>query len=272
MPFTYAAVRVISVMLTFEVYGRVERLLAEKILVHQVQKSVLALVGSAVQHEGEALLEVRVVLDHGFDVVHVVVELAEHHGIRVEFHHGAVLLLHLRPAAVLQFAAFEFGPGAFSTAERTHAETFAEGVDRLAAHAVEAYALLEYRVVELAAGVEDAYGLDHRIERDAAAEIAHLHPVVHDVDEDLLTEPHSVFVDGVVDDFLEEDIYAVSGIVAVTQAAYVHAWTHAHVLHAFQSTYFIVCIIVQIGVLSHLYCFTTLPLRWSFTGFLISER
>ena len=232
-------------VLALEVDGRVEGLVAE-VLVDEVQQAVLGLVGGAVEVEGQPLLEVGVVLDHRLHEVHVVGVLAEHHGVRGEGDEGPVLLVRLFLAAFLELAALEPRPGAFSVAVGADVEALRQGVDGLGAHAVESDGLLEDLVVELAAGVEDAHGLDHGIQGDSAAEVAHGHVVHADVDADLLAEAHGEFVDGVVHDLLQEDVDAVTGVVAVAQASDIHTRTKAYVLYAFEGADVVVCVVAVI--------------------------
>ena len=154
--------------------------------------------------------------------------------------------MRLGLAALLELAALEARPGALAVAVGADVEVLGQGVDRLGAHAVESDRLLEDLVVELAAGVEDAHGLDHGIQGDTASEVADGHVVHLDVDADLLAEAHREFVDGVVYDFFEEDIDAVARIVAVAEPADVHARTKAYVLYAFEGAYVVVCVVAVI--------------------------
>ena len=231
-------------VLALEVDGRVERLVAEEVLVDEVQQAVFRLVRGPVEREGEAFLEVGVVLDHRLHVVHVVGVFAEHHGVGGEGHERAVLLAGGGLlAAVLELAALETRPGALTVAVGADVEGLGEGVHGLGAHAVESDRLLEDLVVELAAGVEDAHGLDHGIQGDPAAEVAHGHVVHLYGDADLLAEAHGELVDGVVHDLLQQDIDAVAGIVAVAKTSDVHARTHPDMLDAFQRAYVFVCVV-----------------------------
>ncbi len=224
--------------------GRVERVVAEEVFVDEVQQAVLGLVRRAVEREGQAFLQVGVVLDHRLDEVHVEGVLAEHHGVRGEGHERAVFL----PgggllAAVLELAALKAGPGALPVAVGADVEGFRQGVDGLGTDAVESDGLLEDLVVELAAGVEDAHGLDHGVQGNPAAEVAHGDVVHLDSDPDLLAEAHRELVDGVVHDLLQQDVNAVAGVVAVAQAADIHARAKAYVLYAFERAYVVVCVV-----------------------------
>ena len=108
----------------------------------------------------------------------------------------------------------------------------AESIDGLDTHTVESDALLERLGVVLSSGVEHAHCLDEFALRYAASIVAHADTeVVLDVDFDALAGVHLEFVDGVIDNFLEEDIDAVLWEVAVAEASDVHTRTSAHMLH-----------------------------------------
>ena len=57
-------------VVVFQMDGRVQGSFSDSV-VHEVQEAVLGLVVGPVQFEGEALVEVGIVLDHGFDEIHV---------------------------------------------------------------------------------------------------------------------------------------------------------------------------------------------------------
>ncbi len=82
-------------VLPFEMDRRVERLFG-KIVVHDVEKSVLGDVRRTVQRDGQPLVEVAVVLDHLLDELHIEAEVPEHVHIRHEAHKRSVLLLRPR--------------------------------------------------------------------------------------------------------------------------------------------------------------------------------
>ena len=97
-------------VLALDVDERVERRLGH-VLGDEVQEAVLALVRNAVQDEGQALLQVGVVLDHGLDELHVEGIALEHLFVGGEADQRAVLLRGRAHAAVLQDAAGETRPG-----------------------------------------------------------------------------------------------------------------------------------------------------------------
>ena len=113
-----------------------------------------------------------------------------------------------------------------------HLEVRAQRIDRLHAHTVQSYALLESLGVVFSAGVEHAHGLHQLALRYAAAIVAHADTQVF-VYRNLnaLACVHLELVDAVVDYFLQKHVDAVLGKRAVAQPAYIHTRSGAHVLH-----------------------------------------
>ena len=192
------------------------------VLRDEVQQAVLAHVGHPVQVEGEALLEVGVVLDHRLHDVHVEGVPLEHLVVGGEADEGAVLLPGLAEAAVQQDAAGVVREGTLAVAEGFHPEIGGHRVYGLGAHTVHAHGLLEGLGVEFSAGVELGGDVHDGAQRDAAPEVTHGHGLVFDGDVDALAETHRELVDGVVDDFLQQHVDAVSLPFAVAQAADIH--------------------------------------------------
>ena len=127
------------------------------------------------------------------------------------------------------FARFESGLDKFAGAMAAHEEFLGEGVDGLGADAVEADAELEDIIVIFGAGVDFGNAIDHFAQGNAAAEIAHADRRAFDIDLHLLAVAHDEFVDGVIDDFLEEDITAVVVVRAVADPPDIHAGAQADV-------------------------------------------
>src|SRR5208282_5712212 len=107
----------------------------------------------------------------------------------------------------------------FAATMAAHQKILREGVDRLGADAVEADAELENIVVIFGAGVDFGDAVHHFTQRDAAAEIAHTHRRALNIDAHLLAVAHDIFVDGIIDDLLEQNIAAVVEMGAVADAA-----------------------------------------------------
>ena len=220
-------------ILRFQVDERIERRFAH-VFRHQVQQAVFALVGNSVQVQGEALLEVGVVLDHGLHNFHVEGVVVEHLIIRSEADEGAVLFGGGYDSVFQEVSPGEMGIGTLAVAVGGDVEVHGHGVHGLGTYAVHAHALLEVGVVELAAGVKLGRGVHHLVQRNAAAVVPHGDGLVLDGDVDAFAESHGELVDGVVDDFLQEHVDAVSLAVTVAQTADVHAGAATDVLVPFQ--------------------------------------
>ena len=213
--------------------GELERLVAEverlvellelDFVVEQVQQAVLGAEGDAVVDDREAGVEVGVEADAPFDVLRVEFVAAEDLRIGLEHHLRAVALV--RPALRLldDRAALEAHLGVAAVAHGAGLETRGEGVDGLGADAVHADGELEDVVVELAARVHVGDAGLELAERDAAAVVAAGDDAAVERDLHALAEARDEFVDRVVDDFLEEHVDAVVVVVAVAEAADVHA-------------------------------------------------
>ena len=213
-----------------EVDRRIERRVGH-LLVQQVQQTVLRDVGLAVELEGQAEVEVGVVLHHLLDVLHVVGVGAEHLLVHAERDQRAVALLHAAlPAVALLDALREGDRAGLAVAHRTGGELARKHVDGLDAHAVQTDGLLESRTAVLAAGIHLADGRRERFERNAAPVVAHRDHIVGHRDLDLLAGTHDELVDRVVDDLLDEHVDAVVGLRTVAQLADIHAGAQADVL------------------------------------------
>ena len=110
-----------------------------------------------------------------------------------------------------------------------HQEFPGKGVDGLGADAVEADAELENVIVVFGAGVDLGDAIHHFAQGDAAPEIAHADRGAFDADLHLLAIAHDEFVNGVIDDLLEQDVAAVIVMGAVADAPDVHAGAQADV-------------------------------------------
>ena len=78
------------------------------VVLDQVEKTVLGLVCSAVEIECQALLEVGVVLHHGFDEFHAEAVSYEQVLVRNELHQSSVLLLCLLLSRIYKLSFAEF--------------------------------------------------------------------------------------------------------------------------------------------------------------------
>ena len=243
-------------------YERIQRSLAH-VLRHKVQEAVLALIGNAVEHERKTLFQIRIVLDHAlheFHVEGVVVELLFVGG---EAYQGTVFLVGGDDSAFQEVSPAEMAEGALALAVGCHVEIRRHGVHGLGTHAVHTYGLLEVGIVKLAAGIELGSGVYDLIERNTAAEVPHGDGLVLYGNVYPLAESHGELVNGVVDDFLQEDIDSVSLAVSVSKAADVHTRTAADVLVPFQG----LDGIVIVGIVSNdrcVICHSTLLVTYKY--------
>ena len=90
--------------------------------------------------------------------------------------------------------------------------------------------------------------------------------VVLDVNLDLLSEPHCILVNGVVNYLLEQHIDTIAWIAAVAQSANIHSRAAAYVLYAFQGLYVVV---VVIYCLSHCCLFADYALEMKGDRFVV---
>ena len=204
------------------------------VLRHQIQQAVFALVGLAVEHEREALLEVGVVLHHALHKLHVEGIVSEHLRVRGEADISAVFFGRWFNGGIQEDPPAEMGVGALAVAVGSYIEVHRHGVYGFGTHTVHAHALLEVGVVKLSSGVELGSGVHHFVKGNAAPEVPHRDRFVLDGDVDALAEAHGELVDGVVHDFLQEHIDTISLAVSVAQSADIHARPAADMLVPFQ--------------------------------------
>ena len=166
----------------------------------------------------------------------------------LETDEGAVRFGGLALLFVLELALLEAGFDELALAEAADEEFLREGVDGFGADAVEADAELEDVVVVLGAGVDLGDAVHDFAQRDAAAEIADGDGFVLDGDLDFLAGAHDEFVNGVINDLLEQDVAAVVVMGAVADAADVHAGAQPDVLQRGERLDFALVIDVLVGV------------------------
>ena len=218
----------------FEVLAlAVDDLVADRIVgaaVEQVQEPVGAVVILAVHHQRETVVQIGVVPDLLFHVGGEEPEVLEQLVIGLEIDFGTVFLVCRGNLEILdQDALAEFGALDLAVAETLYDKLGGKGVHRLGTHAVHTDGLLEGFGVVLAARIHFRHAVDDLLERDAAAVVAHAAAVVFHVDFNLLARAHGELVNGVVDDFLREDVDTVVGALAVAQLADVHTGAEPNV-------------------------------------------
>lgn len=177
-----------------------------------------------VKEEGEAGMEAGVEAEAAFDEVWEEGSLWEDIRVGFEFDEGTVFLVRaLTVEAAEELAAGEFGAGEFSVAVGLDEEAAGECVNGLGADAVESDGELEDVVVIFGAGIDEGNALDDFAEGDSAAEIADRDAGSVDMDEDFAAVAHNELIDGVIDNFLQEDIDSVVVLGTVADSADIHS-------------------------------------------------
>ncbi len=197
---------------------------------HEVEQAVARLEGVAVEDELEAGVEVAVMPQPPLDELRLEFRFGEDGRVRLELDERAVEFLGFALVLLLEFALLERRLDELALALAAHQKRLRQRVDRFGADAIEADAELEHVVIVFGAGVDLGDAVDDFAQRDAAPVIAHRDDVGLDVDLDLFAVAHDVFIDGVIDDLLQEDVAAVVVVRAVAEAPDVHAGAQADVL------------------------------------------
>ena len=140
-----------------------------------------------------------------------------------EFNEGSVALGGVASLFLDEFSVFEFGAFEFAFAERCCNEAFGEGVDRLCADAVQTDGELEDIAVVFRARVDLGYTVHEFLQGDAASVVADFDVVVAQGDVDAAPAAHDEFIDGVVDNLFDEDVYAVVFVCAVSEFSDIHS-------------------------------------------------
>ena len=185
-------------------------------------------------HDGESLIEIGVVAEHRlYDVVVELVVLEQ--GVAVvgfEENECAVLIGGGSGGVASELALLEHEMAHLAVAIGLHLEVATEEIDCLDADTIESYGLLEGFGVVLTTGVELADSLNELALRDASTIVADRDTeIVLNIYLDALASVHTKLINGVVDDFLEQDIDTVFGQRTVAQSADIHTRTGADVLH-----------------------------------------
>ena len=183
-------------------------------------------------HYHQSRVQVGVVAQHGFHYFRVEKVVLEQCVVGLEEDVSARFVLGVGSGVALQLTFLEHQMAHLALAVGLHLEVRAQRIDRLHAHPVQSYALLESLRVVFSSGVEHAHGLHQLALRYAAAIVAHADTQVF-VYRNLnaLACVHLELVDAVVDYFLQKHVDAVLGKRAVAQPAYIHTRSGAHVLH-----------------------------------------
>ena len=216
--------------------------------VEQIQEAVFGVEAFAVEVDGQAAVQIDVVPEQILDVFGVPFVVLEDGVVGEEGGHRAVLLVGRLDGILLgQQAGGEFGSFHLAIAHALHEQVRGERVHRLHAHAVHADGC--EIALEVAARVHLGVAIDHLVQGDAAAVVAHGHAVFLDGDVDDFAVAVHELVDGVVHHLLQEHVDAVVVRRAVALLADVHAGSRPDVLVPIQGYNVIILIICHITVL-----------------------
>ena len=212
-------------------------------LVQKVQEAVRACIDLAVHDKLEAVVQVGVVPDLLFHVGREESVVLKDIGIRFKVNLGAVLFGRCTFLVVLhQNAAAEFSLLHAAVAETLDDELRGEGVHGFCTHTVQTDRLLESFGIVLTTRVDFRNAVDDLAERNATAVVAYACRVVVDINFNLLARTHHEFVDGVVDNFLDEHVNAVVRALSVAEFTDVHAGAEADMFMPFEGLDAFFCI------------------------------
>ena len=177
----------------------------------------------SVEIKGEPAVEVGIHPETFFDEFGIDMILREDLRIGNKFDEGSVALGGVAFLFLDEFSVFEFGAFEFAFAECGCDEAFGEGVDRLCADAVQTDGELEDIAVVFCARVDLGNAVHKFLQRNAASVVADFDVVVAQGDVDAASAAHDEFVDGVVDNLFDEDVYAVVFVCAVSEFSDIHS-------------------------------------------------
>ncbi len=198
-----------------KVYGGIQRFFRHT-FVYQVQKSVSGDELFVVQLHFQPLVQIGVMLHHFLNKFQVYGIIGKEFRIRGEAYQGPVLFSGFGFAVFHQDPFGELAVAAFSVTEGFNVEHGGSGINRFQSHAVQTYCLLKGFVVVFCPGVHFVRGVYHFSERNAPPVIPYRYDLIQDGYADNLPVSHGIFVNRVVNDFLDQDIEPVIGSASVT--------------------------------------------------------
>ena len=186
----------------------------------------------SVIHDGETSVQVSIVAEHVFYDIIVETVLLEQRIVRFEIYVGTCFVLRIFCDVRLQDASLESCLTHLSVTIAGHLEMRTQRIHRLYTHTIQTYGLLESLRVVLTTSVQHADGFDELALRDASSIVTNGDAQVF-VDGDFQSVAclHLKLVDGVINDFFQQNVDTVFGQRAVAQTSDIHSWTSADVLH-----------------------------------------
>ena len=231
------------------------------VVVEQVFQTIAADDTLVVVEDGQAGVEVGIVLQHVLHKLHAETEVGEERGVGLEEDVGAVFFLCLALDVADELSFFKRHLAHLSLAAAAGHEAGTQGIDGLEAHAVHTDGSGEDGGVVFCTRVELRNGSLQGAEGNATAIVAHLCGVlVQDVHLDAFAETFVKFVDTVVDGFLEQHIDTIFGVRTVAKASDIHTGTLADVGHVVEMADFALIVVgsrggLDVCVVFFLHCF-----------------
>ncbi len=210
---------------------RINRLRAVRlqILQHEIHQPAPRDESLAVELQLQPRVEVSVMAQPLLDVFALELRVLENLRVRLELDISSIRFRRLALVLFLELALLEARLDELPLAKTAHDEFLRQRIHRLRAHAVQPHAELEHVVIVFRARVNLRHALDDFAQRNAAPEIAHRHARAFEFDLHLLAVAHDVFVDGIVDDLLHQDVATIVLVRPIADAPDVHARAQADV-------------------------------------------
>ena len=178
----------------------------------EIFEAIFGLEFFPVEDDGEAAVEEGVVPHHVLDVFRVEFVVFEDFRVGGEDGEGAVSHGVGGDGVVLgDFPFGEFGQFGFAVAVGLDLEGGGQGVDGFGTNSVQPDGFLEGVGVEFAPGVDLGDAIDDFAQRDPAPVIPDPDFLLGDGNFDRFPDSHHEFVDGVVDDFFQQDVDSIVG-------------------------------------------------------------
>jgi len=175
--------------------------------------------------------------------------------IRREFDHGPVAFVRGPVFFPAQFAAVELRFLVFPVTDRPGDECPGQCIDRFGADSVQADRKLKHVGIVFRSGIDLGDACHQFAQRNASTVVTDRDRGVFQRDVDPAAIPHDIFVDAVVDHFLQHHIKSVVLMVAVAHAANIHARPLPDMFQRGECFDLIVCIRPGGGILHRQFIF-----------------
>ena len=216
----------------FQVYGLIQRVVGH-VFLYKVAQAVARTKLATVVNQRETGVEERIVFHHHLNKIVAEGIAYKNRVVGLKSNERAVLSIGFRfhySAFFHHLATLKACVGGHPVTPRLHVAPLAQGIGGFQAHTIHTHRALIVLCVELTAGVHGGGGTGDILQRYAAAIVANAHLAVLHGEFDYVAVAGSVLVDGVVERFLEQHIYAVVVLRTVTQLTYIHTRSAPDVL------------------------------------------